>query len=513
MNRQELLSPIYDFIHQNGWVGRLGKTFKTENNYYFYDMGTGKVAIVTYPVYIMLEKMLENCSLQDLANLDLTDIDFKNAVKDIDESIHSEYILSATPMEKITGDAVTMLDKILGKQVESVTLEVTEKCNLKCKYCIYNSSHSDFRDFGQKNMSFEVAKKAIDFLASHSTDVEDKYIGFYGGEPLLNFSVIHDTVEYAKEKIENIGFAMTTNATLMTKNIADFLMDNDFSVVISLDGPEEIHNENRVFPDGNGSYSKTVAGLMLLLNSAAKRNKNSNISLNIVTSGSNFIDRYNKIQDFIINSEFIPKGIGITTSSADYGPYDSPYLLPQSKEEKEILIDTVDKLDKWEKEYKDNHTKEIQLFSSAEDDKDLMLIHKRLLSFKPVEYYSINGCCVPGGRRIYVSTEGNFKICEKVGNIPEIGDVDNGFYKDVIEKIYIDDFIKEIKKYCCNCWAANLCSLCYVGACDKNGVHFEYRHDLCRGHRIYLENCLIKYHSVMESDPQRLNTYNHRDFK
>ena len=150
MNRQELLSPIYDFIHQNGWVGRLGKTFKTENNYYFYDMGTGKVAIVTYPVYIMLEKMLENCSLQDLANLDLTDIDFKNAVKDIDESIHSEYILSATPMEKITGDAVTMLDKILGKQVESVTLKVTEKCNLKCKYCIYNSSHSDFRDFGQK---------------------------------------------------------------------------------------------------------------------------------------------------------------------------------------------------------------------------------------------------------------------------------------------------------------------------------------------------------------------------
>ena len=77
--------------------------------------------------------------------------------------------------------------------------------------------------------------------------------------------------------------------------------------------------------------------------------------------------------------------------------------------------------------------------------KDLAIIHKRLLSEKPVKNYGMNGCCVPGERRIYVTISGEFLLCEKVGNIPSIGNVNNGFYKERIRELYVDAFINEAK--------------------------------------------------------------------
>jgi len=143
----------------------------------------------------------------------------------------------------------------------------------------------------------------------------------------------------------------------------------------------------------------------------------------------------------------------------------------------------------------------------------MMIIHKRLLSEKPVKKYGMNGCCVPGERRIYVTVDGNFKICEKVGDIPEIGNVDKGFDKKRIKELYFDDFIKEANKYCKDCWAINLCTLCYVNCYDKNGMHFDYRHNSCRSERNYLLGSLIKYHEILEENPDVLEEFNEIEFQ
>ena len=113
-----------------------------------------------------------------------------------------------------------------------VTLEVTEKCNLRCKYCIYHPSHPEYRAFGHENMKWDVAKKAIDFLKEHSQNAENRHIGFYGGEPLLNFELIERAVEYAKKLFgEDMSFAITTNATLVNDKIAEYFAKNNFNII------------------------------------------------------------------------------------------------------------------------------------------------------------------------------------------------------------------------------------------------------------------------------------------
>lgn len=135
---------------------------------------------------------------------------------------------------------------------------------------------------GHKDMDWETAKKAIDFLKLHSDKAEETHIGFYGGEPLMNFPLIKQAAEYALDVFNGkMTFAMTTNATLVSDEIADFLMRHDFNIIVSLDGPEELHDANRIMVDGKGSYTKTVQGIKKLLEAEKRWKKESKISFNI----------------------------------------------------------------------------------------------------------------------------------------------------------------------------------------------------------------------------------------
>lgn len=504
-NIEEKVRVLFEKLSKDGSTGRLGKTFCTNKNYYFLDTGTGKVAKLKENVYLLIKGILESDDYREVLKLSMTTDDYLDALNEIESAMQNEYILSANPVETLTGDAVEKIDEILANRIQNITLEVTEKCNLRCKYCIYHPSHPEYRKFGKRDMSWDVAKRAVDFLKEHSSNAKTTHIGFYGGEPLINFELIKTVVSYSKKQMEGITFALTTNAVLMTEEIAQFFVDNDFSIIISLDGPQEIHDENRVLLDGTGSFCKTVAGAKKLIEKYHEAGKVSKIGFNIVTTGSNYREKYDKIQEFFSGEGWIPKDAFVLTSGEDKGPHESPYYLPQSKEERQYLEGSFDPLAAWEHEQK---KKDKVLFTDGVMDKGMLTIHKRLLSERPVVRYGMNGCCVPGERRVYVNVDGDFYHCEKVGKIPKIGSVYSGLDKEKISELYVREFISEATKYCKNCWAVNLCTLCYVSCYDQKGTHFEYRHDPCRVERQYLENNLIRYHSIMETDPESLSHYN-----
>lgn len=504
------LESLVSEIEKNGRIGRLGKVFKTEKNYYFYDTGTGKVAKLNSNVYIVLKSLLEGMPVEDIKNLQLSKSEFEDAISEIKSAMENEHILQAPPLKTLTGDAVTELDDILENKVENVTLEVTEKCNLRCKYCIYHPSHPEYRAFGHENMKWDVAKKAIDFLKEHSQNAENRHIGFYGGEPLLNFELIERAVEYAKKLFgEDMSFAITTNATLVNDKIAEYFAKNNFNIIISLDGPQEMHDANRLMVNGTGSFEKTVMGAKKLFEAFHKEGKSSKIGFNMVVSGPGYLEQYTKIQEFIEKSEWIPRDVMILTATVDHGPSESDYFLPQGKEDRWFMEEFYEPLMKWEEVYKSNpDNTEKTLFTDGYMDKGMMIIHKRLLTETPIQQYGMNGCCVPGQRRIYVTTKGEFLHCEKVGNIPCLGNVNEGFDKEKIKKLYVEDFIEEAKEYCKECWAVNLCTLCYVNCYDANGLHLSYRHNSCRNERKYLEDNLRRYHALMEANPSELEQYN-----
>ena len=117
----------------------------------------------------------------------------------------------------------------------------------------------------------------------------------------------------------------------------------------------------------------------------------------------------------------------------------------------------------------------------------------------------LNGCCVPGKKRLYVTATGEYKACERIGSSPSIGNVDEGVDRELIVKKYVEEFAAQSKDICDKCWAYNLCRVCYAGVCNENGLDMGLKNEACRASRSVALNNLALYHELMEENPEALN--------
>ncbi len=150
--------------------------------------------------------------------------------------------------------------------IKSLCLHVAHDCNLRCKYCF-----ADTGEFmGERMlMPFETAKAAMDFLVLNSMSRHNLEVDFFGGEPLLNMDVVRRTVDYGRslevKHNKHINFTITTNGVGLTDDIIDYLNDNMFNIVISLDGRREVHNALRPTVNGKPSYDITLKNAKKLI--------------------------------------------------------------------------------------------------------------------------------------------------------------------------------------------------------------------------------------------------------
>ncbi len=154
------------------------------------------------------------------------------------------------------------------KVIKALCLHIAHTCNLNCEYCFASQGkyHGD-----RALMSFEVGKRAFDFLIENSGTRRNLEVDFFGGEPLMNFDVIKRLVEYArsveKKYNKNFRFTLTTNGMLIDDQVIDFVNKEMSNVVLSLDGRKEVHDNFRVDYAGNGSYDKIVPKFKKLVES------------------------------------------------------------------------------------------------------------------------------------------------------------------------------------------------------------------------------------------------------
>ena len=143
--------------------------------------------------------------------------------------------------------------------VKALCLHIAHTCNLNCSYCFASQG----KYHGERAiMSFEVGKRALDFLVENSGTRHNLEVDFFGGEPLMNFQVVKDLVAYArsieKEKNKYFRFTLTTNGVLVDDDVIEWANRECSNVVLSLDGRKEIHDRYRVDFAGNGSWEKIV---------------------------------------------------------------------------------------------------------------------------------------------------------------------------------------------------------------------------------------------------------------
>jgi uncharacterized protein len=153
--------------------------------------------------------------------------------------------------------------------LQSLVMNLTNQCNLSCKYCYEYGEDKIATPGGKpKFMDIETAKLAVDYFFKDSFGRPNLHITFFGGETLMNFPLLKQVVDYANSKAasegRNMDFSLTTNATLLTPAIIEFLAANYIGVTVSLDGPPEM-NKLRVFANGKPSYDVIAPKIKQLL--------------------------------------------------------------------------------------------------------------------------------------------------------------------------------------------------------------------------------------------------------
>jgi uncharacterized protein len=143
--------------------------------------------------------------------------------------------------------------------LQTMVMNLTNQCNLSCQYCYEFGEDKVATPEGKpKFMDFETASASVDYLFTQSAGRHGLHITFFGGETLMNFPLLKKVVGYARQKAaeqgRSVDFSLTTNATLLTPAIIEYLSENEIGVTVSMDGDKAAHDKFRVFSNGKGSY-------------------------------------------------------------------------------------------------------------------------------------------------------------------------------------------------------------------------------------------------------------------
>lgn len=383
------------------------------------------------------------------------------------------------------------LEQILENQFDSLVFNVTEECNLRCGYCTFSGLYKDERFHSKNKLHIDSAIPAIDFFMQKSKN--KPYIMFYGGEPLLNQQIISKIVKYIKQNFSEKKplFGLTTNF-IPLKNCLEFLIDNDFMLSISLDGNKKIHDLWRKDISGKGTFNKIYQNIERLANDNYEYyTKRVGFSVTITDPSKLF-----EIYEFFSLSLFKNNAIQI-----------------QSIEKRFLKKDIF----KYEKKINDGKRQFIQLakiytgniinskdnngFLRGLFDRIVYPIYTRANLELPSELFT-KGMCKPGFRKLFVDTNGDYYMCEKIGRRLKLGNIVDGFdYKNPIA--YYNKY-SDIKKELCNpCWAIRLCDSCAASSKSIDDISIGGQRETCNQIKEKIIQGLSIYSYLLRNDKNK----------
>ena len=360
--------------------------------------------------------------------------------------------------------------------VKAMCLHIAHDCNLKCKYCF--ASQGDFG--GAKSiMSFEVGKKALEYLVDNSGSRKNLEVDFFGGEPLMNFEVVKQLVEYgnelAKEKGKNFRFTITTNGVLLDDEIIDYVNEHMHNVVLSLDGRKSINDDMRPTLNDKGSYDIIVPKFQKLIEKRKDKY--------YYVRGTFTRDNMDFSKDVL---HFKDLGFDLTSVEPVVGDESNPYALRE--EDLPKILDEYEKL-------------AIEYSKMRVNNEPFRFFHFMVdLSQGPCVIKRMTGCGA-GNEYLAITPEGDIYPCHQF-----VGQEEFKMGNVMADKVELPKEMQETfkeahiyaKDECSKCWAKFYCS----GGCHANAFNFNNDilkpYDLgCQMQRKRLECALMVEASVM----------------
>ena len=460
------------------------KLFKTPMGYFFYDVNKNDIIKINECLYEYLEKIVAELPVLDNSTIDQT----------IGQLKQLGYLSPIHP-SKIYNRSCEYIEDYINNCQENVLLQITQDCNFRCRYCAFSGDGILEREHQHKSMNLDIAKHAVDFVLKRSKYSEHINIGFYGGEPLIKFDLIKEIVEYVRESAPNKDFlfGMTTNGYLLRDQILEYLIENEFELLLSLDGPEPIHNKNRkLASNGKGTYNVVYDNLKNIYYNHPKYI--GKIQINAVMDPET---SYYETYDFFQNDEVL-KNFNVTLSNLDDSRLDMSYYynddnieVIESKKLRQVLKNSGILADK-------NNVRSYVDKGAEEFDKTL---HDKA----PISnIYHHNGPCMAGYMKLFIDINGNLWPCEKACDHSEsmkIGNIFDGYDMDKINKMM--NIGQLTAEECKNCWAMRFCGICAVYADNFECYSKEMKLRYCKQIKDDTLESLKKY-ATMESIKKEL---------
>jgi uncharacterized protein len=390
------------------------------------------------------------------------------------------------------------IQALLRHNPRNIMLFITNVCNLRCSYCY---ERYPGRKFTPLHLTEREVCDVIDEYTERAGGRSPITVTFFGGEPLLNFEVLKAAVEYCKGKERRTGreffFCVTTNATVMTDEMTDFLVRHQFGVMASIDGPQASHDRYRKFANGRGSYRRVSANIKKLLARQLEKGIRP-VKLRATLTKENYHE-YDAVDRFF--QEEFPGArimIGETTGTVEFvNEWDVP------------LADTEFQrqwFDEFRQEILEAPLEEVGVLF-RDQMRAMEETHRKLHTPKTDPH--LPQICGVGRNMLAVSSDGNYYPCHRFIGMENfvLGSTRKGLCPDSLKRFYAK-LIRNYEEHCSSCWARTLCGgdcPAYLGADD--GSFRPPPPERCSSLRRSYELNISIYFSIKEQRPDIFQRY------
>jgi len=411
----------------------------------------------------------------------------------------SEILMEIKSIENIVEEVVTgynleEVKEAINKNLKQMTLCVTQDCNLRCNYCVYSGQFKNFRTHKKIQMSNKLALNAADYFINHASSVDNLYFTFYGGEPFLNFPLILATTKYLKSKLkERVNISITTNGTLINKEIINFIKEYKVFLSISLDGDQQTHDKHRKFMNGSGTHAKLLGNIENLKTDLGE----------LFHTHISFSATLNAECDYKeLDSFFGSFRNSVRVSGVQFYGSDSIASIAGNSKNMSYVIDKYTN-GILAHAFDDDHTKEPYRFSANVVGRGIKNIHLRNIADQQIhnKIFPLKKHCIPGATKLFVAPNGDLYPCEKLDCYTHlnIGNIySNVDYSMVYQ--YLTEYVSLRNKFCKDCFLIDICDQCFLSA--SNGEKWDEGKMIfyCNNARNEYKKAFSIYVGILEKD-------------
>jgi uncharacterized protein len=379
-----------------------------------------------------------------------------------------------------------------------ITFEVTDNCNLNCKYCGYGEFYGSFDKRENKPLPFSYVKNTIDYIFNHIKN-NGNYgkqkifnISFYGGEPLLKIELIKKIIDYLESLSTPFTFdySMTTNGILLGKHIA-YLIEKKFDLAISLDGNEQ-HNSYRVYKDGTSSFSKVLSNLQ-------------QIEINY----PDFYAKHITIFTVLHNKNSIIESTNFCNSNINKTPVFSPLstsrVLPNKKKDFSELYSSITD------EFKKAHNcSKLNQYAALRGNPFYQSFKSAIANISNYGYFNYcdfflnqkrtmpTSTCLPFQKSIFITVNGKLLPCESVGQSYAYGSVNekgcNLNFSEIANSF--NNYINKYAKQCSTCYSFDDCPVCVFDLLNNENNEVCDNYTNYESYKKYLTEVICQIESI-----------------